>query len=730
MISATASMSQTPQQPVPLHAATSLRADHCGTLALRLDDDRGDDGSGNDDHMVSLCGWIGNTRRLGGLLFTRLRDSYGEVQIVLDEGSADAMQLVAGLGQESVVRVVGRVRRRPAGQENTQAANGALEVAVLPDEGSVEVLNAAEPLPIPFEETKDEELRLRHRHLDLRRPEMQRNLRMRSAVARAARNFLCDSSFVEVETPTLFRSTPEGAQEFVVPTRSPGLFYALPQSPQQFKQLLMAGGVDRYFQVARCYRDEGGRADRQPEFTQVDLEMSFVGVEDIMAAVEGVVGSAWQAAAGMPGGGALAPISLPRPRMPYRKALVRYGSDKPDLRFELPIVDVSAALVGSSFVPFERVLASAEEEAKQATEALGVGGGDDDEWQMPPPTRGSIRAVALKGYCKKEGGKVASLSRREREALVAGIPKRGDAKLFVATLQQDGDGGLAWQSDGFAKKLTASELDALAAAVGAEAGDAVVLAAGRGIDPCERLGFVRSRCGNEMMQSGALDVEPDACSMFWVVDFPLFLPSDEEGGFSSTVVDDQSGTGVSLDSAHHPFTAPHPDHTRLLEAYLEAAGSSSSSSSSSGGDAGGGTATAKEVAEAKAALLEVQGLHVDLVCNGLEIGGGGVRIHNADLQAAVMRDVLELPRFADSFAHLLDALRHGCPPHGGFAVGLDRLVALLAGTSTLRDVIAFPKSTNGRDLMTGAPSRIGEEDLAAYHIAERQEQQEEGTAKE
>jgi aspartyl-tRNA synthetase len=452
--------------------------------------------------------------------------------------------------------------------------------------------------------------------------------------------------------------------------------------------------------------------------------MSFVGIDDIMAAVEGVVGSAFHAAARS--GHISAPPMLPLQRMTYTEAMTRYGSDKPDRRYDFPIHDVTAAVMECTFVPFRRVLDKDGERDGTADgntddhHGAGSAVGSSDGMDLPSSTQPSVRALNVKGFATAADGKVANLTRKEREALVKDIPNRGDAQLFVAIVQAPptdggsnnsssntnsadgvdgavGEGGdvprLSWASDGFAKKLTPSELAALERTLDAEPGDLIVLSVGCGLEPCERLGFVRMRCAEQMMETGTLCIDADnQFSLFWVVDFPLFVPAEDEGPVAGRTAD------CPVESAHHPFTAPIDAHIPLMMKCLE----------ENKADETGTTVND--------ALLRVQGLHVDLVCNGMEIGGGGVRIHNATMQEEVLK-AGGVKRPADSFSHLLEALNHGCPPHGGFAVGFDRLVALLCGCKSLRDVIAFPKSANGRDLLTGAPSAIQDTDLAVYNIA-------------
>jgi aspartyl-tRNA synthetase len=567
-------------------AAGELRAEHAG-------------------QTVSLAGWVARRRDHGGVAFLDLRDGSGIAQVVVrDEAAA------AGLRSEFCILVEGRVERRPAGNENPNLPTGDVEVVA----ESVEVLSESAPLPFQVDEVSGaavgEETRLRYRYLDLRRPGPAAALRLRSKVNQAAREVLLAEGFVEIETPTLTRSTPEGARDFLVPARlRPGSWYALPQSPQLFKQLLMVAGFERYFQIARCYRDEDFRADRQPEFTQLDIEMSFVGQDDVMALSERVVAAVWK----LVGHG----ISAPIPRMTYREAMDRYGSDKPDLRLRSELTELTDHFANTSFRVFQA------------------------------PYVGAI---------VQPGG--AALPRREFDGWQEWARSRGARGLAYVLV--DTDGGL---SGPVARNLSDAEKSVLTDLVGAGPGDAIFFAAGERIASQTLLGAVRLEIGR---RTGAID--EDAWQFVWIVDFPLFEPV-------SVTTDVAVGSG-RWTAVHHAFTAPHPDWTDRFEQDPERALSQA----------------------------------YDLVCNGNEIGGGSIRIHRADVQQRVF-DVMGLSAddAREKFGFLLNAFAYGAPPHGGIAFGWDRTVALLAGSDSIRDVIAFPKSGGGYDPLTGAPSPISEQ---------------------
>ena len=565
------------------HLAGELRPEHIG-------------------QTVTLTGWIGRRRDHGGVTFLDLRDASGVAQVVVREDEA------MHLRNEYVLKVIGTVDRRPEGNENPQLATGDIEVTAT----EVEVLNASAPLPFQLDEHTEvgEETRLRYRYLDMRRPGPARILRLRSDANRAARETLLDDGFVEVETPTLTRSTPEGARDFLVPARlAPGSWYALPQSPQLFKQLLMVGGVEKYFQLARCYRDEDFRADRQPEFTQLDIEMSFVDQEDVITMAEGVVKSVW-ALAGHE-------ISTPIPRITYEESMRRYGSDKPDLRFDLEITEMTEYFASTPFRVF----------------------------QSP-----YVGAVVMAGG--------ASQPRRQLDAWQEWAKQRGAKGLAYVLVQEDGTLG-----GPVAKNLSEQEKEGLAQKVGAEPGDCVFFAAGEPKPSRALLGAARAEIAERL---GLID--HDAFSFVWVVDAPMFEPAGDAVAAGDVAVGSGAWTAV-----HHAFTAPKPEYLDTFDT-----------------DPG-------------AALTDAY----DLVCNGNEIGGGSIRIHRRDVQERVFAVMgLSPEESQEKFGFLLDAFAYGAPPHGGIAFGWDRVVALLSGVESIREVIAYPKSGGGYDPLTQAPAPI------------------------
>ncbi|HLH83026.1 MAG TPA: aspartate--tRNA ligase [Trebonia sp.] len=570
------------------HEAGTLRAGHAG-------------------ERVVLAGWVARRRDHGGVMFIDLRDASGVVQVLVRDLPGDEDEAVRHLRAEFCVRVAGQVRRRPAGNENPELPTGEIEVAA----DSLEVLSEADPLPFPVEGAADvsEDVRIKYRYLDIRREEMARALRVRSQAAYLLNDVMRDHRFVNVETPYLTRSTPEGARDFLVPVRlRPGTWYALPQSPQLFKQLLMVGGLERYYQLARCFRDEDFRKDRQPEFTQIDLEMSFVTREDVIAVAEDIVATLWDKIAGYR-------VPRPIPRMTYAEAMARYGTDKPDLRFGVELTDLSAYFAGTAFRVF----------------------------QAP-----YVGAVVMPGG--------ASQTRRELDAWQEWARSRGARGLAYALVGDPVDPAVPGAAPAItgpvAKNLSESERAGLAAAVGASPGDCVFFAAGAPRASQELLGAARLEIGR---RCGLID--SSAWSFLWVVDAPMF-EDDGEGGWTPV---------------HHPFTAPLPEWADKFA--LEPGG----------------------------ALADAY----DMVCNGYEIGGGSIRIHRSAMQQQVF-DVIGLsPEEARSqFGFLLEAFRYGPPPHGGIAFGWDRVVMLLTGAETIRDVIAFPKAASGADPLTGAPTPI------------------------
>ncbi|MFT4008546.1 MAG: aspartate--tRNA ligase [Nocardioidaceae bacterium] len=579
------------------HDAGSLRAENAG-------------------QTVVLAGWVANRRDHGGVAFIDLREASGVVQVVIrDEAVAHQLR------SEYCLKVTGEVTPRKPGNENPQLPTGDVEVIA----GEVEVLSASAPLPFPISDHVEvgEEVRLAHRYLDLRRTGPAAAIRLRSGVNRAAREVLYDHGFVEIETPTLTRSTPEGARDFLVPARlRPGSWYALPQSPQLFKQLLMVGGMERYFQIARCYRDEDFRADRQPEFTQLDVEMSFVEQDDVIAVAEDVLVALW----------ALVGYDLPTPipRMTYAEAMARYGSDKPDLRTDLELVDCTEFFADTGFRVF----------------------------QAP-----YVGAVVMPGG--------ASQPRKQLDAWQDWAKQRGARGLAYVLVGDDGELG-----GPVAKNLTDAERAGIAEHVGASPGDCIFFGAGavkssRALLGAARLEIAR-RCGL---------IDESAWSFVWIVDAPLFEPASDATAAGDVAVGSGAWTAV-----HHAFTSPKAD---CLDTF----------------DTDPGSALAYAY---------------DIVCNGNEIGGGSIRIHRDDVQKRVFAVMgLSEDEAQEKFGFLLDAFKYGAPPHGGIAFGWDRIVALLSGSDSIREVIAFPKTGGGYDPLTAAPAPITPEQRAEAGVDAR-----------
>ncbi|ORA75827.1 aspartate--tRNA ligase [Mycolicibacter kumamotonensis] len=554
---------------------------------------------------VTLAGWVARRRDHGGVIFIDLRDASGVAQVVFRD--AAVLQQAHRLRAEFCVAITGVVEVRPAGNENPDLPTGAIEVNAT----KLTVLNEAAPLPFQLDESAGEEARLKHRYLDLRREDGPgAALRLRSKVNAAARGVLAEHDFVEIETPTLTRSTPEGARDFLVPARlQPGSFYALPQSPQLFKQLLMVAGMERYYQIARCYRDEDFRADRQPEFTQLDLEMSFVDAEDVIGIAEQVLKALW-ALIGYD-------LPLPLPRMTYADAMRRFGSDKPDLRFGLELVECTEFFSDTTFRVF----------------------------QAP-----YVGAVVMPGG--------ASQPRRTLDGWQEWAKQRGAKGLAYVLVGDDGE-----LSGPVAKNLTDAERAGLAGHVGAAPGDCIFFAAGPAKTSRGLLGAARGEIARRLDL-----IDPNAWAFTWIVDPPLFEPADDATAAGDVAVGSGAWTAV-----HHAFTSPKPGHVDRIES-----------------DPGAVLADA-----------------YDVVCNGNEIGGGSIRIHRRDVQQQVFKVMgINEDEAAEKFGFLLDAFSFGAPPHGGLAFGWDRVVALLAGVDSIREVIAFPKSGGGIDPLTDAPAPI------------------------
>ena len=573
---------------------------------------------------VTLSGWVHSRRDLGGLIFVDIRDREGRTQSVFDPSdlTKEIFESAASLRSESVISITGTVRQRPAGTNNSKIVTGEVEVMVT----ALEILNQADVLPFPVDDPGvaskvNEELRLQYRYLDLRRPEMARNLRLRSKVATATRVYLDEQGFLEVETPMLFKSTPEGAREFLVPSRvHPGHFYALPQSPQQFKQILMVAGVERYFQLAKCFRDEDLRADRQPEFTQVDLEMSFIEREDIYNLIEGLIHRVWKTALNID-------ISAPFKRISFNEALNRYGIDKPDTRFGMELADFTEEFRASTFKVFSGAIASG----------------------------GVVKALNAKGLAGATQGQIETMTEYARSFGAKGL-------AFIKV--ENGE----WKSP-IVKFFSETEKGALRQKLGIEEGDLILFAADQWLTACEILGKIRLYCADVLKGQGKLTVPSDRFDFLWVVDFPLLSFDKEQNRWYSS---------------HHPFTAPVAEDAALL-------------------------ATDPK---------KVRGQHYDVVVNGVELGGGSIRIHQPELQKTIFEQLLQIPpeTVKARFGYMLEAFRYGCPPHGGIALGFDRMIAILCGTPSIRDVIAFPKTAKGTDLMTDSPAPVEPKQLRDLHI--------------
>ncbi len=579
-------------------------------------------GKPDEGSHVTLMGWIDTVRDHGGIQFVDLRDREGITQVVFDPQHTAFREDLHHLRPESVIEIGGTVRSRGESEVNSRMATGEIEVAA----ERLVIHNIAETPPFPLEDERaekvNEDLRLQYRYLDLRRPAMYRNLRIRNRAAKATRDYLDEQGFLEIETPYLFKSTPEGAREFLVPSRlNPGKFYALAQSPQQYKQMLMVAGVERYYSLARCFRDEDLRADRQPEFTQIDLEMSFIDREDMYAMIEGMLARIWKETLEVD-------LPLPFPRLSYHEAMNRYGVDKPDTRFGLELEDFSDLFSGSSFKVFASTVASA----------------------------GVVKAFNAKGLADATQGEM-----RDLENTAKSLGAKGLAFIRVSP---DGE----WKSP-ILKFFSEEEKVELQARLDMEPGDLVFFAASEWERACTILGRIRLDSARLLKERGRIEIPADQWNFLWVVDFPLMLFDEDEGRHVA---------------AHHPFTAPVPEDAELLDSDPKA----------------------------------VRGQHYDCVLNGMEIAGGSIRIHQPQLQEKVFRDILKIPAdlVEERFGYMLKAFRYGAPPHGGIALGFDRLAALLSGRSHIRDVIAFPKTQRGQDLMNETPGPVTGKQLRPLHI--------------
>ena len=574
--------------------------------------------------QITLNGWVHSNRDLGGVLFIDIRDREGRTQAVFDPSDlpTELFETASKLHSESVISVTGKVRVRPDGTKNEKIDTGLVEVVA----EQLEVLNHADVLPFSIDDPEvaakvNEELRLKYRYLDLRRPEMIHNMRLRSRVATATRVFMEDQGFLEIETPTLFKSTPEGAREFLVPSRlHPGQFYALPQSPQQYKQILMVAGVEKYFQLARCYRDEDLRADRQPEFTQIDIEMSFIDREDIYALIEGLLARVWKTALDID-------IPTPFPRVAFEDVMNRWGIDKPDTRFDMELVDMTDDFASSEFKVFSGTVAKG----------------------------GVVKALNAKGFACVTQGQMETMT---------DYAKSFGAKGLAYIKVENGD----WKSP-IVKFFSDAEKAALQEKLAIEEGDLILFAADEWLNACEILGKIRLYCAEKLTEMGKMSIAADQFNFLWVIEFPLLMFDKEMDRWFSS---------------HHPFTSPVEEDIPKLQSDPKA----------------------------------VRGQHYDIVVNGVELGGGSIRIHQRELQKTIFEDVLKIPADGaqERFGYMLEAFRFGAPPHGGIALGFDRLIAMLCGAESIREVIAFPKNNRGSDLMTASPAPAAPNQLRDLRI--------------
>jgi aspartyl-tRNA synthetase len=583
------------------------RTHHCAQLT------KADLGS-----TVSLAGWVDSVRDHGGIIFVDLRDRQGITQVKFDS----ALRAQAGLlKDESVIAVAGKVEPRPEAMVNKNLPTGEIEV----DATELVVHNISDTPPFPLTDAGgdkvNEDLRLTYRYLDLRRPKMRKNLQVRHRATKSVRDYFDAQGFIEVETPALFKSTPEGAREYLVPSRiHPGEFYALSQSPQQFKQILMVAGVEKYFQIARCFRDEDLRADRQMEFTQIDVEASFIDREGIYALFEGMLKKVWKDVLDHD-------LPVPFPRLAFHDAMNRYGVDKPDTRFGLELVDFSELFKTSGFKVFASTVAAG----------------------------GSVKAVNAKGLADVTQGEITAL-----EEIAKSLGAKGLAYIKV-------EGG-EWKSP-IVKFFSEAEKAELTKRLNIADGDIIFFAAAPWERACAILGRTRLEAAQLLVKRGRLSIPANRWNFLWVVDFPLMSYDEERKSYVAT---------------HHPFTAPVPEDSAFLDSDPK----------------------------------KVRGQHYDVVLNGMELGGGSIRIHQPALQKKVFEDVLKIPAevVESRFGYMLKAFTFGAPPHGGIAFGLDRMVALLCGTTSIRDVIAFPKTQKAQDLMAQSPTPVTAKQLKELHI--------------
>jgi aspartyl-tRNA synthetase len=567
---------------------------------------------------VSLAGWVDSVRDHGGIIFVDLRDRQGVTQVKFDSALREQ---AAQLKDESVIAVTGKVENRPEAMVNKNLPTGEIEI----DATELVIHNISDTPPFPLTDAGgdkvNEDLRLTYRYLDLRRPKMRKNLAVRHRATKSVRDYFDSQGFYEVETPALFKSTPEGAREYLVPSRiHAGQFYALSQSPQQFKQILMVAGVEKYFQIARCFRDEDLRADRQMEFTQIDVEVSFIDREGIYALFEGMLKKVWKDVLNHD-------LPTPFPRLAYKDAMNRYGVDKPDTRFAMELVDFSELFKTSNFKVFASTVAA----------------------------HGSVKAFNAKGLADITQGEIGAL-----EEVAKSLGAKGLAFIKV----ENGE----WKSP-IVKFFTDAEKAELTKRLNIENGDIIFFAAAPWDRACAILGRTRLEAAQLLVKRGKMALRADQWNFLWVVDFPLMSYDEERGGYAAT---------------HHPFTAPVTEDTALLDSDPKA----------------------------------VRGQHYDVVLNGMELGGGSIRIHQPALQKKVFEEVLKIPAdvVESRFGYMLKAFTYGAPPHGGIAFGLDRMCALLCGTTSIRDVIAFPKTQKAQDLMAQSPTPVTAKQLKDLHI--------------
>lgn len=588
-------------------AFSMKRTHHCSELRKE-----------HEGKKARLVGWVHSRRDHGGVIFIDLRDREGLTQVVFNpEKAPNLMEAAGALRSEYVIEVAGLVEHRLEGTENSKLPTG--DVEVLAEE--LIVLNESETPPFPLdEENVNEDLRLTYRYLDLRTPKLAKNLRMRHDATKAARDYFDAQRFLEIETPTLFKSTPEGAREFLVPSRlNPGKFYALSQSPQQLKQLLMVGGVERYYQIAKCFRDEDLRADRQPEFTQIDLEMSFIEREDIYETIEGLLKAIWKKTLNVD-------IKTPFDRLKFVDIMNDYGIDKPDRRFEMKLVELTDVFRNSSFKVFQGAVANG----------------------------GVVKAINAKSFACITTGQIEDLTN---------LAKEEGAKGLAWIKVENGD----WKSP-IVKFFSDEEKNALKEKMKIEEGDLILFAADQWLSACEVLGKIRLKCAEYLEKLGKLQ-KKNEFNFLWVEDFPLMLFDKENQRYAAS---------------HHPFTAPLPEDIPLLDSEP----------------------------------LKVRGQHYDLVLNGVELGGGSIRIHQPEMQYKIFTEFLKIPKeIADTrFGYMIKALHYGAPPHGGIALGMDRLAAILTNSESIRDVIAYPKNNRGIDLMSQSPGEVEPKQLRDLHI--------------